>query len=92
MPLALVPLILTALAFVLVTALVASLGVALIGWILASLFPLSVFEGAIIGLVAAVAIAYVGSRVVEGTLFTSALYLDDDVEDEPAPRRKKRRR
>ena len=75
--------ILTLLGFliVLVLALVVSLGIALIGWVLSLLFPLSVFEGAIIGLVASAGIGYVLYQLVAGDIFASTL-LDLDEEDE----------
>ena len=84
---------------VLVLGLATSLGVALIGWVLSLLFPLSVFEGTIVGIFASTGAGYVLYRFLSGALLGfDTLDEDDDWEDEddepaptPAPKGKRKR-
>jgi hypothetical protein len=83
---------------VLVLALILSLGVTLIGWVLGAIFGLSLFQGAIIGLVATIGIGYVIYRILEPAPFMTGFLPSDDWEEEeeiepdvvPASRQRRR--
>jgi hypothetical protein len=66
----------------LVLALLSSLGVALIGWIVSLAFPLSIFEGAILSLVASLGIGYTLLRLIAMTSLPWKSFDEDDYEDE----------
>jgi hypothetical protein len=90
MTLAIVSVVVLSLLAILVLGLATSLGIALIGWILSLLFPLSVFEGAIVALFASAGAGYVLYRFLASALlgFDTVDEDDDgeDEDDEPAPR------
>jgi hypothetical protein len=90
MTLAVVLVVVLSLLAVLVLGLATSLGIALIGWILSLLFPLSVFEGAIVALFASAGAGYVLYRFLASALLGFGVVDEDDdwedEDDEPAPR------
>jgi hypothetical protein len=77
---AIVLIVLLALVLGLVLALIVSLAIVAIGWVLSSVFPLSLFEGTIVALVTSIGIGYALYRFVEGVPLVSDA-LDEDWED-----------
>ena len=79
-----------ALLLLLVFAMLVSLGIGLIGWVLSLVFPLSAFEGAIIAIVATAGGGYVLYRLAMSLPFLSDWLDTEDLEDweeedEPEP-------
>lgn len=66
----------------LVLALLSSLGVAFIGWVVSLVFPLSIFEGAILSLVVSLGIGYALLRLVATTSLPWNSFDENDYEDE----------
>ena len=89
MTLAVVLVVVLSLLAVLVLGLATSLGIALIGWVLSLLFPLSVFEGAIVALFASAGAGYVLYRFLASALLGFDIVGEDEdgeeEDDEPAP-------
>jgi hypothetical protein len=67
---------------VLVLALILSLGVTFIGWVLSAIFSLPLFQGAIIGLIATIGIGYALYRFLETAPFVTDFLAADDWEEE----------
>ena len=77
---------------VFILAFVASMGVALVGWVVSLVFPISAFEGTITALIASMGAGYVLYQIMANIApsSVSGLFAEDDddwedEEDEPEP-------